>query len=106
MREIKFRAWNDEDKTMSYGHEPIYWLSQGLYDFDKSLHLMEFTGLKDKIGLEIYEGDIVKENNVIGKIEYVRSRFLVLNNNETASYPNESCEIIGNIYENPDLIQE
>ena len=123
MREIKFRAWNtklekwidDIDLSMdgvvvlntaqtfggAYGHEPI---------------LMQYTGLKDKNGKEIYEGDIVKSYMCIKPIVveykiYQSDSCCVCGEDhinfagfEFDSIPKSCLEIIGNIYENPELL--
>ena len=53
MREIKFRAW-DKDLLKMYSKWTV------IPDDDRSHILMQYTGLKDKNGVEIYEGDILK----------------------------------------------
>ena len=72
MREIKFRAWEDQlgmfyvnpesDNTLLFGNEkPILQMhcSDGVFDYFNVNNLMQFTGLLDKEGKEIYEGDII-----------------------------------------------
>lgn len=126
MREIKFRAWHKEKKIISEVlgidilHKEIFF-SNGDVDYCeisdfKYIELMQYTGLKDKNEKEIYEGDIVKlrANHGIGVIkysdewgafviEYIKPRPLaVLGMN----YYKEDIEILGNIYENPELLGE
>ena len=127
MREIKFRAFIKElneireveyinflKKMISFPNKfcKEYYLNA---DFDE-IELMQYTGLKDKNNKEIYEGDIVKlrANHGIGVVkyydewgafvvEYIKPRPLaVLGMN----YYKEDIEVLGNIYENPELLKE
>jgi len=116
MREIKFRAWDKEDKKMLYGieREYDYKLGEGdcfgdFLDNKEWYVVMQFTDLKDKNGKEIYEGDIVKQHfynsmwfDVIDKVE-IDSLFGV---NLRTGIKDCEWEIIGNIYENPKLLKD
>ena len=121
-REIKFRAWDEEKKIMVYGVERAYdaqgtafdsngkeldwyddtsfWRYNSFGQFiENNVPLMQFTGLKDKNEKEIYEGDVVI--NSMGS-EVIRWR--------EGGFHFEQCdadihEVIGNIYENPDLLK-
>lgn len=119
MREIKFRAWDDKTKVMSFDESMGDVLCEKEYD-KPHLILMQFTGLKDKKGKEIYEGDIIKvkdhpDFSALGEIGFV------FWDNEEQSYfygvkdgwsdllctpETKQLEVIGNIYENPELIKE
>ena len=110
MREIKFRAWDIEKKQMLHIHTLF------LKNKDEICPpgiLMQYTGLKDKNGKEIYEGDIVrhpiysKNLSIIWHDGKYVSMFV-------ASYDGKHgletialtvCEVIGNIYENPELCE-
>ncbi|WP_339052874.1 YopX family protein [Fusobacterium animalis] len=123
MRKIKFRAWHKEKKIMGEVlgidilHKEIFFSNEdvdcyGFSDF-KYIELMQYTGLKDKNNKEIYEGDIITLHNskykVIFNIEGAR---FVLRNDEFEleitfiNHNNERMEIVGNIYENPELLGE
>ena len=125
MREIKFRAWDEEDESM------VDWgiiIDDGFHKY-LSCELMQFTGLKDKNGKEVYEGDVVKTHfageDLIGEIEYVdkwaKFCFGALNKHGCGiAFDPESvfywyyaeddeegtsiCEVIGNIYETPQIL--
>jgi uncharacterized phage protein (TIGR01671 family) len=117
-REIKFRVWlivendfNDE------GYKMIYDLAFEEYlpvndQLSSVKHLMQYTGLLDKNGKEIYEGDIVKSAKSIhdknGVVEFYKGSFILRFDNEYYAlgfYENEKGEVIGNIYQNPELLE-
>ncbi|EJV42126.1 hypothetical protein IEK_05792 [Bacillus toyonensis] len=135
MREIKFRAWDEvEDKMIPFNK---LWLEMedgygGVREFDSSTGkyeectsefvLMQYTGIKDKNGKEIYEGDVLDlsldENSVIRcEIVYESPSFCrKWHNKNTIRLRQREIEpmawnthilyeIIGNIYENPELLK-
>ena len=119
MRKIKFRAWTDKGGMIT----PCLWLDKYNHfvgedytnnQYGNVLDVMEFTGLHDKNGREIWQGDIINGSIRGGKN-------VIIFDNELAAfgyryktnwglsfeflYRNlEDIEIIGNIYENPDLL--
>ena len=130
-RKIKFRAWNKHNKKMYYKVMVGMWGSKEvmddenytacmLYEYSNDnpkigewLHfepcddveLMQYTGHKDKNGKEIYEGDIVKlfEYKVIGNI-ILPEEIVTINDIREGCDALRPCIVIGNIYENPELI--
>ena len=122
----EFRAWTEEGKAMYYGVYPFkdgtLLLSYDEIAFDEvpasDFILMQSTGLKDKNGKEIYEGDIVRFSltdgfnyvtNEDGVVTYKLGAFYVVN--DLAEYlisdiNTNEVEVIGNIYENPESLGE
>ena len=129
MREIKFRAWTESDKSMT---RP---LDIGIPDEAEAIRyygigqksglsiLEQFTGLRDKNGKEIYEGDIVSIEHILvyertvshpkrnaimtwdeGETGFRLSSDSVKNTNPDI-YPVCCLEVIGNIHENPELLK-
>lgn len=113
MRELKFRAWNTIDNVMVYDlNSPS--LKHGILEEDDYI-LLQYTGLKDKSGKEIYEGDIFKiigsSHDFIGKVIYsceLAGYFIKFEDGEQCGLFewNELTHIIGNIYENPELMEK
>ena len=121
MREIKFRAWDKKNKKMlHYDNDvtPCITLNgvcQGENHTNVSFDyvLMQYTGLKDKNGKEIYEGD--RLNHSIDRyqqecpyvVEDMSEFYKELNRSDTYYRIDEySLEIIGNIHENPELLEK
>lgn len=81
-------------------------------NFDKfSVHsetVGQYTGLTDKNGVKIFEGDIVQHENLIVEVAYIEkyTRFAGKRKGCTmAMFDWKSCEVIGNIYDNPELLE-
>lgn len=87
-------------------------ITDGAHEFevDEST-ICQFTGLLDKNGKEIYDGDIVNigrvanKYNVISSVEYTRSSFMTKDYWPISKYAYQ-CEVIGNIYDNTELLEE
>lgn len=130
MREIKFRAYDEQQKIMHLDFEFIC-SGQGYNDwiifksdkqqvkdkvvfdnpyFYKQFKIMQYTGLKDKNGKELYEGDVVKINYPKYKHTEVHKVYFGNVGLEpfTGSMTDDGSkyEVIGNIYENPELLKE
>jgi hypothetical protein len=100
MREIKFRAWNPYHKRMML-ERTLYELTKDTWSSQCYDHLMQFTGLHDKNGKEIYEGDICSHKYYASPvvISFEDGAFAA----EDVYLGDPSIEVIGNIYENPKL---
>lgn len=139
-RIIKFRAWDKSDKRWAEVHRlaavlngsEVYYIDKtttwfDVAGFNRNLELMQFTGLTDKNGKEIYEGDVITSPSVgnlkQGSVEWGTCGFVVREQGVHGSkdgtwtevlsswaYPLDGQgalrgEIIGNIYENPELLE-
>lgn len=120
MREIKFRAYfqnemckiNDILFDYKWNICNISLLTETWWEITtlKKIKLMQYTGLKDKNGKEIYEDDIVEyfdyllgiENSWV--IRYEECSFCIVNDVKFAI--SKDCKVIWNIYENPDLLNK
>ncbi len=130
MREIKFRGKRVEDNRWVFGyyvlthdsHRIIYEDYEGFYCEEEVIpeSVGQYTGIKDKKHREIYEGDIVEQEllgnvsldfgSFIGVVKFIDGTYMIENAEGTfgvelfsETNPNEA---IGNIYENPELLEE
>lgn len=132
-REIKFRAWDNDAEVMLYSDKKEYddyWWEfnpikvgcitgeSGGNQFEPPEPIvtyyedvMQFTGLHDRNRKEIYEGDIVKGGNLsIAPVQFINGAFVwIYDHRPLGSFGEDSdtdiwAEVIGNIYENPELL--
>jgi hypothetical protein len=114
IREIKFRAWDTSAKLMSSWEELLEpdalsgdTVDLGIFEYER-FKMLQFTGLKDKNGREIYEGDIFRYYHYgeLNVVEYGEGEYLLENHGLPLNEWNKGGEVIGNIYENPELLNE
>ena len=128
MREIKFRAWIKEKKAIfeviliDYVTKKVTYLLERVGHFlsirdakFNDVEFMQYTGLEDKNGKEIYEGDILSNGNDEKpyKVIFENGSFRAELEGDFEEYSfdlidvvAQGCEVVGNIYENPELIKE
>ena len=123
----KLRAWDKQDERMSYG--VVEYFDDSInYRFDhfctgadEDVEFMQSTGIKDKNGVEIYEGDVINYRNSFrnpmtgsGSISINRDFKIIFKDGEfkTKGFDKRLkdilsySEVIGNIYENPELLED
>ena len=121
MREIKFRVWSVlATRMINWGnifHLPAWEIFSGTPE-QRPFNVMQYTGCKDKNGVEIYEGDILSFKSAhsdyayktIGEVVWYcgEAAFLVECDGEIFKHFDEirEIEVLGNIYENPEILKD
>ena len=122
MRKIKFRAWDKENEKMMkvsslhLENKEISVKENGTFRLFRMQDLMQYTGLNDKNGKEIYENDLIscnKHKNIVVffedgcfKVKYLRNPTTTITCTLNSFLEKYKCKISGNIYEHPELLEE
>lgn len=122
MREIKFRAWFRDKMIKPMSLQKMIHQKDNtipLKVLEKEIIFMQYAGLKDKNRVEIYEGDIVYCNDVYYEVIWETAKAVVfkISKSSEIKYPkickwyfgfiaNDHIEVVGNIYENPELLNK
>ena len=122
MREIKFRAWDKENEKMMkvsslhLENKEISVKENGTFRLFRMQDLMQYTGLNDKNGKEIYENDLIscnKHKNIVVffeggcfKVKYLRNSTTTITCTLNSFLEKYKCKISGNIYKHPELLEE
>ena len=103
MRPLKFRIWDGNNKHFVY---------PDILELNAGLEYQQFTGLLDKQGKEIYEGDVVQDSHGYkARIEYSDGAFILIiegrfpDTDMAGEGNNKFYEVIGNVWENPELLK-
>lgn len=118
----KTREWYDEESLILWNgqvYESFHYLEDYMAMNPDDIHLMQFIGVKDKSGTEMYEGDLVQyldgEFSFVGQIKRDCYKFYIeITAHDRIGFisfcdttdGNSILEIIGNIYDNPELLEE
>ena len=123
MREIKFRAWDVARKEMfpdPVNDDLLVKFFREVNERGAHATVMQFTGLKDRKGCEIYEGDIILSDNMfvankplvveysnggfLGKLISPEPAYIAQSIEGINNLTDQPCEVIGNVHENPELL--
>jgi uncharacterized phage protein (TIGR01671 family) len=117
MRELKFRAWTgkkmlyQENRDKNFkpmdGHNSLWYRPiSALLGDSNDYEWMQYTGLKDKQGKELWEGDIVNCGENVFETIFMNGQFIFSNSDGGCFGVGENCKIIGNIYQNKKLLEK
>lgn len=115
MRELKFRAWSEETKSFEYFdlYEGTECGLTNLQIWARNTQIEQYTGLEDKNGKEIYEGDIVQwrydriPNKRVVEYSVGQEAYYPYNTTMGFCFPEseDGYEVIGNMHDNPELLE-